>query len=154
MWRWNDVTAAELRQMWSDGLTGGTISKAFHERYGDCPSRSAIMGKVRRLDLAKRKRFHGAVKAKRVVKPRGPHKPLKHVSIFDRTVGQPIPESQALPTSSPGPLLSLRSHDCRFPVDGEGATMLFCRDPQYQNFPYCLAHCRMAYRPYERKLAA
>jgi hypothetical protein len=156
MWQWNDETTAELRQMWTDSLTGLQICLTFQERHGICPTRSAVMGKVRRLDLQHRV-AHGPIKPKPVVtKPRGQYKPRrKYVSIFDCPDPQSVPDGPALIGSSPGPLMSLEQHDCRFPVSGDGAAMLFCRDPQFEKFPYCLAHCRMAYRMDEqRKIAA
>lgn len=152
-WRWNDETTSELRQMWSDGLTGTMICQEFQNKRGISPTRCAVMGKVCRSDgFAKRNRF---VKAKRIVeKPRGKYKPRsKFVSIFDR-VSTPVPDSPALAASNPGTLMELKSHDCRWPVDGAGADALFCRDRKHENYPYCLAHCRLAYRPVPRREAA
>jgi hypothetical protein len=167
-WQWNDETIAELRQMWCDGLVASLISQRFHEKYGECPSRSAILGKVHRLgDLVPRTRAHGHVKStnrkersdKGTGKPRGPYKPRgAYRSIFERPDPRPVADSHALAGSSPGTLMDLQPHHCRWPVDGCGATMLYCRDnrhvSEHSTFPYCLAHCRMAYRPARQRAAA
>jgi GcrA cell cycle regulator len=150
--------------MWTDGLVASLISQRFHEKYGEGPTRSAILGKVHRLgDLQPRTRAHGHVKStnrkersdKGTGKPRGPNKPRStYRFIFERPAPRPVVDSPALPGSSPGLLMSLKPHHCRWPVDGCGATMLYCRDPAHEGFPYCLAHCRLAYRPAERRQAA
>ena len=161
MWQWNDITSADLRQMWADGLSGTAICQSFHEKYQRSPTRCAVMGKVGRMDLPKRR--HGsypALRAARKEKTRENNEakklvrqPHRHLSIFDR-MPQPLPDSPPLYGSLPGLLSSLRAHHCRFPVDGEGLETMFCRDQKFDRYPYCLAHCRIAYQPAKRRVAA
>jgi len=49
------------------------------------------------------------------------------------------------PNSSPVGFLGLKEHHCRFPVEGEGAGMVFCGAPKEQ-VAYCGHHAMICYR--------
>ena len=58
------------------------------------------------------------------------------------------PKSVDLPRETiadPVSLFDLRKHHCRWPVAGDGVTMLFCGGDKYGDHPYCVGHCHIAY---------
>jgi GcrA cell cycle regulator len=45
-------------------------------------------------------------------------------------------------------LLDLSAETCRWPVgEPDAADFVFCGAAPFQRYPYCLAHCLIAYRP-------
>lgn len=52
------------------------------------------------------------------------------------------------PAGPPKHMFDLASDDCRWPAwgDADRPSMLFCGGGAVEGLPYCLAHCRMAYR--------
>lgn len=51
-------------------------------------------------------------------------------------------------TRQPNLLADMKANECRWPVNdaGQGEAQLFCAAPAVDGKPYCLDHCRLAYR--------
>ncbi len=162
---WNAERIALLRQRWAEGASASAIGRALGV------SRCAILGKVHRLKLAQPefKRQHpDKVKARRrlsrALRPRAPrprHRreraPSALLAAFAAlgletsfALADPHQAHQHADTAF-GPacsLLELGDATCRWPVGDPGrAHFAFCGAAPFRRYPYCLAHCLIAYRP-------
>lgn len=140
---WTDERIATLQRLWADGRSATEISYALGG-----VSRNAVLGKLHRLKLPARENVAPRVAAPKV-------KPLVGSSQFAK--GKPDPakmaevkkiENRPAPADMPKPLLvklfDLESSDCRWPVSGEKADMLFCGHNVEPGCPYCPGHKRMS----------
>ncbi|HEY6256976.1 MAG TPA: GcrA family cell cycle regulator [Xanthobacteraceae bacterium] len=158
---WSAERIALLKQRWAEGLSASTIAREL----GPHLSRCAVLGKVHRLKLVqpefKRRHFRKEQAApKRRCGPR--------TSRTARAQSQLMAAFQALgldPGSGApdlrtvhqhagqafGPacsLLELTATTCRWPVGEPGeADFAFCGAAPLRRYPYCVAHCLIAYRP-------
>jgi GcrA cell cycle regulator len=149
-----------LKRRWAQGVTAAAIAKELGPRV----SRNAVIGKLKRLDVPRRRggRKH-AVGARR-----GAHlitsiaarrcglnlafEAFFAASRFARLV-RPVHERVVHPDASrpfgpPCTLMELGSSTCRWPVGEPGAAgFLFCGAVSLEARPYCAAHDRIARRP-------
>lgn len=136
---WTEERVAELRERWANNETYGQICAAMGK------SRSAVIGKAHRLKL-----FRLALGVKspttivRIKRPR-------RVRLFDIKGGDMIEDE---PPISPiaaifaeaKRFIELANGDCRWPGPGQpGPDLLCCGAPIVRGYPYCAAHCRIAY---------
>jgi len=155
---WSEALVARLSELWLSGTTGGEIGR----RLGI--SRSAVMGKLRRLGLLGRARPIVPPKMparlllksnEQVSKPqKRPHKrnkrPLPPPEPYQAPPPPPLP-----PIGSFG-LLDLRNGHCRWPCSDGFPPYKFCGAPQASQSSYCslhfaLAHNRGSQRDYDRQ---
>jgi GcrA cell cycle regulator len=162
---WNAERIALLRQRWAEGLSASSIAKEL----GPQISRSAVLGKVHRLKLVQPafKRRHPE-KEKASPRRRGaPRKPRRRagsglLAAFDalRLAGRPadLESTHQHAAKAFGPtctLLDLTNTTCRWPVGDPGqAGFAFCGAAVFHRYPYCLAHCLIAYRAESGERAA
>jgi GcrA cell cycle regulator len=133
---WTDERCDLLRKLHAEGLSFSQIGGQL-----GC-SRNAAIGKAQRIGLEKRGpafRSNKSISAK----PRGRR---VRIRIVGNAVKQPRPELD-LPDElapeivcDPVTLLNLQSHHCRWPVSGEGASMLFCGANKSDGSSYCAHH--------------
>jgi GcrA cell cycle regulator len=124
---WSEERIALLRRRWAEGLSASTIANEL----GPEVSRCAVLGKIHRLKLAQPrfKRRH----------------PRKEEAVLKR---RPPPAAFGPPCG----LLDLTAATCRWPVGEPGeADFAFCGAEPFKRYPYCLAHCLIAYRPDSRE---
>ena len=147
---WNAEREELLKQLWSDGLSCSQIA----QRLGDV-SRSAVIGKVRRLGLSGR----SVVQRKPVSRPariskertafvagRAPFPRHPRFAVVASSDPQ-LPLPLVLPAERKQ-LADLDDHDCRFPIgDPKEADFGFCARPKVTGTPYCTEHCRVAFQP-------
>lgn len=142
---WSERELSTLRTMWLGGYSAGLIAKELSGR-----SRSAVIGKVHRLDLPKRAQPSRARKRKvpktkrprRVTatmprsRPRGLYRGATRQAWRDKARA-PEPEGLARNLK----LMELGSCQCRWPVSGEKAETLFCGAPTGDlTHSYCEHH--------------
>jgi GcrA cell cycle regulator len=147
---WNDTVIAELRGLWSDGLSTAEIGR----RLGI--SKNAVVGKAHRLDLSPRpspirrqeRDPNAPPPAPRVVGP-------TLAPLPSRPAPQPIPLPQAaapvvkpivprrLAAVTPPPV---RVSACCWPIGEPGKPSFhFCDAVAVQGKPYCTEHAQLAY---------
>jgi GcrA cell cycle regulator len=164
---WSNLRIALLTELWLAGVTGGEIGRQMGV------SRSAVMGKLRRLDMLRRDRPRMPVRrvarllkteqAIPVPKPAPEKVPNKrHLRQNKRPL--PPPEPYQAPPPPPEPaigsfsLLDLRHGQCRWPGPEDRPPWSFCGARQAFDSSYCpahhaLAHNRGSQRDYDRMAA-
>jgi GcrA cell cycle regulator len=160
---WTQERIALLTKRWAEGLSASSIAKEL----GADVSRCAVLGKVHRLKLVqpefKRRHFRkerAALKRRRppaAPTARGVRAPSQLMAAFyalglDARFGEPdmrtVHEHAGKAFGPTCTLLDLTAATCRWPVGEPGeANFVFCGAAPFRRYPYCLAHCLIAYRP-------
>jgi GcrA cell cycle regulator len=164
---WSKARIALLRRRWAEGLSASTIAREL----GPGVSRSAVLGKAYRFKLKqpefkrhhwRKEEAHSRPPAPRpaVSRRAGGRGPSKLKAAFqalglDAFFGEPDTRTvhrhagQAFgPTCG---LLDLSSATCRWPVgEPDEPDFAFCGAVPLRRYPYCVAHCLIAYRPASR----
>lgn len=149
---WTEPRVETLKSMWADGHSATQIACRL-----DCGlSRNAVIGKVSRLGLSKRKtvtfRTNGST-IKRASTPRPVRKPEpKRIRLQNNTL-LPIPVAvpEVFTDKHFRTLLQLENEHCRFPCWPDGAPIdkqFFCGSPTAdvaEGRPYCSFHSGIAY---------
>lgn len=159
---WTDEQIADLKRMWAEGASASEIASEFSS-----VSRNAVLGKVYRLGLSKRKK-----PSRPRLPPPEPRAPQKLLAAraketddgieIDGFNGAPALEDQAIPVEQRRSLLGppcsaypeRRSGECAWPVGDpreDPADFFFCGAPSYGGLPYCAHHARRAYTVPERR---
>ena len=145
---WTDERTAELKERWRNGQTGSEIMRAM-----GAASRNAVVGKVYRLGLDTRiaiaaknaKNTRNGIRARQRAR-KTIHHIDGHVFIVNGEAG--MIEEQPPDFKNPVRFIELKDWHCRWPGAGEaGPDLLCCAAPAIDGYPYCAAHCRMAYQP-------
>ena len=141
---WTDERIAELTKLWSEGLSGGNISRQMGV------SRCAIMGKVRRLNLVPHNDTPGWVR-----QPPTPHR-SRSLAVTPRAAPMPQPAPLELPPSDPVKLVETTSRHCRFPLWNENGWPDFpvCGRDKAEGSVYCAAHRRVTMGQQKKASAA
>jgi GcrA cell cycle regulator len=164
---WSGERIALLKQRWAEGLSASSIAREL----GPQVSRCAVLGKVHRLKLVqpafkrqhpeketagRRRRPPRAQRAQR--KPRARTQSRLTAAFEALGLGATFAAAEAAPRHAAtafGPacgLLELDAATCRWPVgDPGGPSFVFCGAAPFRRYPYCLAHCLIAYRPERRE---
>jgi GcrA cell cycle regulator len=145
---WTDEIVAEFKNLHAQALPFGVIGEKLTDQFRVYISRSACIGKARRLGLEKRK-----PERPKEVKQRRPHRTYKFESpsIMPRPP-DPVPPPKIgdmdIPLSQRKSLLQLQNHHCRWPVGEVGSPdFFFCGSSTAdlrKGRPYCAAHHRIA----------
>lgn len=144
---WTEERVEKLIQLHSDGCSASIIA----EQLGHT-TRNAVIGKLNRLGLASKRGRPSVVRERKVV-PRA--RPRRSEIVYKRFVipafkAQPLPEieDENIPVEQRKQLLDLTPETCRWPVgDPCSKDFFFCGGETFMDFPYCSAHCRIAYQP-------
>jgi hypothetical protein len=149
---WSDARIALLTELWLAGVTGGEIGRQMGV------SRSAAMGKLRRLGLLRRDRprmpmrrvarllkTEQAIPVPKPVPEKVPNKrhlrpaksPDRYFAEFAEKPAPPPPPEPAIGSFS---LLDLRHGQCRWPGPEDRAPWTFCGAPQVFDSSYCALH--------------
>jgi len=162
---WNEARVALLRQRWAEGASAASIAREL----GPAVSRCAVLGKIHRLRLTqpefkrqhprkekaalKRKRRRRQVRAPRT-SPRAPSaltaafQALGLAAVFGEPEGRTVHGHANTAFGRACGLLDLSAATCRWPVgEPDAADFVFCGAAPFRRYPYCLAHCLIAYRP-------
>lgn len=145
--KWTDERIELLKKLWADGLSCSQIAGALPGF-----TRNAIIGKVHRLGLSGRDK---AVSSKPAVKrPRVHYTRVKRLQRDAAARAEPVME---LPPETPANAKlfdELGPDHCRWPCSGEPPNTIFCGGDVLSDYSYCPRHCRMAYRPPDRRSRA
>jgi GcrA cell cycle regulator len=121
---WTEERIDRLKAMWTKGSTASQIA----EELGGV-SRNAVIGKAHRLGLESRP---SPVKAgeEKEKKAKAAPAPKASADVADKTS-----------------LLDLNDRVCRWPMGHPGEPDFhFCGEPSNPGYPYCVAHCGVAYQ--------
>src|SRR6185369_2015597 len=155
---WPEARSELLKELWAKGLTASQIAR----RIGEGITRSAVLGRAHRLDLATRSKAaatrNGRVSKNRMFTKRNPNFKFGGSSLSRRPAPgtQPSPASNAVPYGeAPVPpfhqinprkhiaFMQLRPWHCRFPLpDGT-----YCGLRRIKGSPYCEEHDRLTHLP-------
>ena len=160
---WPAEHCGALREYRALGMSFLQIAKAINAKFGTAYSRSAVIGRARRMGLGgpvrpkdrlKDRLKHwlkrtAKAKARRLPRPRQRHVPeaKRLTPVLART------EVAKLRCVGIGPrhlwLVDLEVSDCRYPYggDGDGEAITFCGHPRRQGSSYCAPHFHLTRGP-------
>jgi GcrA cell cycle regulator len=156
---WDDERTALLIKLWSvDKLSASQCAGAI----GNGLTRNAIIGKVHRLGLEKRRavkaasakggngsagKYRGVVAAARkaraakVKPPKQDRVQLPPPEVFTPEAGDlAVGAWNALPGTTPITLLQTNEHTCKWPVSPEGEPFMFCGAHTVEGSSWCPTH--------------
>lgn len=150
---WNDETIAQLRTLWTEGLSTAEIGRRMEV------SKNAVVGKAHRLNLPPRPspiRRDGIGSTTRPAPPRrvtGPTLPplsaavtALAVSAIVAPVLRPAPQTVRPAPVRAVPYAPSRLSTCCWPIGEPGTrSFRFCDDNATHGKPYCSAHAALAY---------
>lgn len=126
---WTEERTMLLKTLWSEGVSCQKIA----DEIGGI-TRNAVIGKVDRLGLEKRKRKKAEPKDRRTRR--------SYVRLVPDLFEDALPPPDFLGI----PFVETDKKTCMYP-EGDGAHMLFCGQPQTEGSSYCEAHRRICYTP-------
>lgn len=158
---WHPEQEAKLKKLWAEGVSASKIAEAL----GGILSRNAVLGKVSRLNLPKRRNIWTDAHLRpkkvtpqkaprpRVEKPKPNPKPKFNFGSvwgnYPKVKPEPfVPRAADIVSRKIG-LLDLTSTTCRWPDDerNDQSEITFCGHPAKEGLPYCPSHCALAYQP-------
>jgi GcrA cell cycle regulator len=154
---WAPAHCAALTTYAAKNLSYSEIADAINLKFGTNYSRSAVLGRARRMGLCDTSPAPAS--------PRGPASPVSAVSAtlsraeqrtprlvlrvpdFARTEAGPVRCAEVNPRHVA--LIDLGRGDCRYPYggDAEGEPITFCGRPRRKGSSYCAAHFRLTRNP-------
>lgn len=132
---WTPAAETMITDLWNiKKLSGRQISVRLAIDIDFHVTRTAVIGKARRLGLTDRPRPPKKTRPSQARKTRNLHDNI--------VVDQITPEAIGINAI---PFLESREHHCRWPVgEGTGLDLLFCGDPKLTGYSYCPRHCRVS----------
>jgi GcrA cell cycle regulator len=151
---WAPEHSGALRELLAQRLSFSEAAAVINKKFSTAYSRSAVIGRARRLGLAGADRSGGPPFAQRINR-------LGEVCLIVPPSPQfhrPVPPSQAtkpveLRCVEIGPrhlsLVELERGDCRYPYGGdeEGEAITFCGHPRRPSSSYCAPHFHLSRGP-------
>tara|TARA_B100001123_G_C15176959_1_gene973720 strand:+ start:544 stop:1041 length:498 start_codon:yes stop_codon:yes gene_type:complete len=142
---WTPEKEQKLRELWKKGLTGSEIAKTFGT------SRSAILGKVHRLNLDAR-----AVSKKNSPKinnrENNTNKEVKPQKMGRKARFKALLLDKNFEQENPKKLEELTDETCRWPIGHPyEENFYFCGRKSIEKFPYCKLHVLYAFQPKNAK---
>jgi len=154
---WEAEHSEALRGYLAKGMSFSETADAINSEFGTAYSRSAVIGRSKRMGLASADRPGGSLhwrkrppktRAQRIQQPRERHVPefMKPMPVFERVEG-PLRCVEIVPRYLS--LVDLEPGDCRYPYggDGDGEAITFCGHPQRENSSYCAPHFHLTRNP-------
>jgi GcrA cell cycle regulator len=149
---WPPEHSQALREFFAMGMSYAAIARAINAKFGTAYSRSAAIGKAKRIGLAGPGRLDQSPTPPQAIEPRLRSRRERRTSQPRR----PLPK-RSMPTIESVKTMKLRcveidprhlsfmelEHgDCRYPYGGdeEGEAITFCGHPQRLGSSYCTAH--------------
>jgi GcrA cell cycle regulator len=154
---WPPEHCTALREHFAYGLSFAQIAAAINTTFGTAYTRSAAIGRARRMGLARPDRPEGGIrrlpKRLRKAKAKAPP-PRKHVpeaprprAVFERVRAPKLRCVEIAPRHLS--LLELEASDCRYPYGGDrdGEAITFCGHPRREGSSYCAPHFHLTRGP-------
>jgi len=146
---WAEEHSQALREYLQKALSFSEIANAINARFNTDYSRSAAIGRARRLGLSSPARPDRPVRPKR----QQPN-PARLKKMRVRVLAEPRPRPAVLERAAALQLrcvgivprhlslLELEDGDCRYPYggDAEGEAITFCGHPRREGSSYCVSH--------------
>ena len=160
-WSWAPQHCDALREFVAAGLSFSEAATALNEKFGTTYTRSAVIGRAKRMKLAVRARPRVA---------RGPRMPRRR-SAAPGTKGNVAKQADAGGVSRDAAPLTRRTEpvklrcvgvrprllsfdelaegDCRYPYGGDrdGEAITFCGHPRFRDTSYCAPHFHLTRGP-------
>jgi GcrA cell cycle regulator len=156
---WTPAHCEALREHFARGLSFAEIAAAINARFGTAYTRSATIGRARRMGLARSDRPKGEIERlsrqlqKAKAKAKAP-RPVRRVpeAPRPRAVFEPVkvPKLRCVEIEPRHlSLLDLKASDCRYPYggDADGEAITFCGHPQREGSSYCVPHFHLTRGP-------
>ncbi|AKR55725.1 GcrA cell cycle regulator [Devosia sp. H5989] len=140
---WTDDLVKVLKRMWRNGATASEIAL----QLGGGISRSAVIGKVHRLNLPKRAKPVSVAKTDGMAAPTVQKSRLHQIDMAGEAPGlaedDGVDVTELVGTVS---ILELDHRACKFPIgDPQSPDFGFCGKERLPGRPYCSDHCHRAY---------
>lgn len=149
---WSDKQDEALAQYWTEGLSASQIAERISGK-----SRSAILGRAHRLQLASRKKNYeprhktdGRSARVQKIRPPRPEKPKPSLALRANCKILPaIPQAEPRPDRPGVSEIGAYGKECRWPIGNPGRPEFhFCGGAVTRNgTSYCDHHYAVAYRP-------
>jgi GcrA cell cycle regulator len=145
---WAREHSDALREYFGRGMSFSEIAQAINARFNTAYSRSAVLGRAKRIGLARADRAGEPARPPSEAGQPGVHQQReRHAAVFilPRSVFEPVkPVKLRCVEIVPRrvSLLDLAPDDCRYPYGGDedGEAITFCAHPRRQDSSYCKAH--------------
>jgi GcrA cell cycle regulator len=153
---WAPAHCAALRTYAAKNLSYSEIADAINLKFGTNYSRSAVLGRARRMGLLDAgpsepspRRAVSPVSAISATLPRAEHRTPRLVRIPDFARAEPAPLRCADVDPRHVALIDLGRGDCRYPYggDAEGEPITFCGHPRRKGASYCTPHFHLTRNP-------
>jgi GcrA cell cycle regulator len=145
---WAREHSDALREYFGHGMSFSEIAEAINARFNTAYSRSAVLGRAKRIGLARADRPSDRSRRRPGARlPDPPQRRERHAPAWP----WPTPVIEAVKPVKLRcveieprhvSLLALEPDDCRYPYGGEeeGEAITFCAHPRRQGSSYCKAH--------------
>src|ERR1700687_5321925 len=157
---WEAEHSQALREYLAKGMSYSEIADALNARFGTAYSRSAAIGRAKRLGYPRPDRSTDSLqhwpkrppraKASRLHQPRERHVPefMRPRPVFERMEAPKLRCVEVVPPRHLS-LVDLEPGDCRYPYGGdkEGEAITFCGHPRRQGSSYCAPHFHLTCGP-------
>jgi GcrA cell cycle regulator len=150
---WAPEHSGALRELFARRLSFASIAAVINRKFNTAYSRSAVLGRARRMGLAGTDRLSPCVQPRldrlgeiHLVEPASP-KPPWPVPPFKETRPVELRCVEIEPRHLS--LVELDDGDCRYPYGGdeEGDTITFCGHPRRPGSSYCAPHFHLSRGP-------
>jgi len=153
---WAPEHSDALRESLANRMSFSEIVKAINSKFGTAYTRSAAIGRARRLKFAEAGRsdappISGSLRTDRPFEPRAAE--LKLIARHSRILARKKikkPELRCVEVEPRHlPLTELERGDCRYPYggDAEGEAITFCGHPRQPGSSYCMPHFHLSRNP-------
>lgn len=149
---WPPRHSEALRDLHAKGMSYGEITKEINARFGTTYTRSAILGRAKRMALARPEigKERGPQLKPRCARPRPECRPT--ASVRPRPAGEGRKPAQLRCVGISPRLISfddLQPGDCRYPYGGDrdGEPISFCGHPRQPGSCYCTPHFHLTRNP-------
>jgi GcrA cell cycle regulator len=157
---WEAEHSQALREYLAKGMSYSEIADALNARFGTAYSRSAAIGRAKRLGYPRPDRSTDSLqhwpkrppraKASRLHQPRERHVPefMRPMPVFERMEAPKLRCVEVVPPRHLS-LVDLEPGDCRYPYGGdeEGEAITFCGHPRREGSSYCAPHFHLTRTP-------
>jgi GcrA cell cycle regulator len=156
---WPPAHSEALRQYRARGMSYAEAAETINATFGTGYSRSAAIGRGKRLGLGGPQRQDKSPKPPRAIKPRlrngherrisRPRRPMPILESV-KTVNEPVKLRCVEIDPRHLTLIELERGDCRYPYGGdhEGDAITFCGHPRRDGSSYCTPHFHLTRGPH------